>query len=128
MGSRNRGGHQIVRLRRRTRKVPEWTRNDKQVRIVLLRAFPKLALPGKDRTRAARWMRVIHLYFRLQYTYSQVAEELTVTPGSVMSMTRSIQRVAQNRRANGTGQLGKKRGRPKKLFKNSCHNKRYFGK
>jgi hypothetical protein len=108
------GGHQIVGLRRRKRSVPEWTLNNKEVRKVLLRSFPKLATDPIQRLRAARWARIIHLYFRLQYTYRQVAQELEMMPGSVRTMIISIKRVATGRRANGTGQLGiSPRGRPR---------------
>ncbi len=109
------GGHQKSSLRKKERIVPEWTKNDKKVREVLLRSFPKLRTDPKQRYQAARWARIIHLYFRMQYTYRQVAAELDMPLKAMESMIRSIKRVAAGRRANGTGLLGSiPVGRPKK--------------
>jgi hypothetical protein len=109
------GGHQKSHLRTKERKVPEWTKNNKKTQQVLLRSFPKLRTDLKQRLQAARWARIIHLYFRMQYTYRQVAAELEMPPRAVDSMIRSIKRVAAGRRANGTGLLGlMPTGRPKK--------------
>jgi hypothetical protein len=108
------GGHQIVKLRRRKRIVPEWTGSNKEVRKVLLRSFPKLATDSKQRASAARWARIIHLFFRLRYTYRQTAAELEAKPESVRAMIMGIKRVAAGKWANGQGILGiKPRGRPK---------------
>ncbi len=109
------GGHQKSSLRKKERIVPEWTKNDKKVREVLLRSFPKLRTDPKQRRQAARWARIIHLYFRMQYTYRQVADELDMPLKAMESMIRSIKRVAAGKRANGTGLLGSiPVGRPKK--------------
>jgi hypothetical protein len=109
------GGHQSTRLRTRQRVVPEWTRNNKKVREILLRSFPKLLTDLKQRARAARWARIIHLYFRMQYTYRQVASELEMTPGHVHMAVAGIRRVAAGGRYDGRGQLGARPvGRPKK--------------
>lgn len=119
------GGHQIVGLRQRKRVVPEWTRNNAKVRKLLLRSFPKLVTNAKQRNRAARWARIIHLYFRLQYTHRQVAAEMGITSGSVHDLLRSIRRVSNGNRADGTGQLGTNpQGRPKK----TCPTKNILGK
>lgn len=109
------GGHQVVGLRKRRRVVPEWTRNNKAVRGVLLRSFPKLMTDAKQRARAACWARIIHLYFRMQWTYNQVAEELETKPGNVARKIISIKRVAGGFCAdNGKDRLGVKfRGRPR---------------
>lgn len=109
------GGHQMSDIRRKERPVPVWTKNDSEVRAVLLRAFPRLETDGRQRQSAARWLRIIYLYFRLQYTHRQTAAEMGLTPSVVTSVTRSIRRVASGRRADGSGQLGGKRGRPKKI-------------
>jgi Trp operon repressor len=107
-------GHQIVELRRRKRTVPAWTRSDKEIRKVLLQSFPKLMINQKQRDRAARWARIIHLYFRLQWTSRQVAEELNITASAALTITRSILRAANGLKANGTGARGvRPKGRPK---------------
>lgn len=108
-------GHQIVTLRSRKRVIPDWARSNIRIREILLRSFPKLVINQKQRDRAARWARVIHLYFRLQWTSRQVADELDITPAAALSITRAITRVAAGNRANGTGKLGNNnKGRPKK--------------
>jgi hypothetical protein len=110
------GGHQIVGLRQRKRAVPEWARSNSKVRKLLLRSFPKLATDAKQRAQAARWALIIHLYFRLQYTHRQVAAEIGITSQRVHDLLRSIRRVSNGDRANGTGQLGvSPRGRPKSV-------------
>ena len=98
-------GHQIVKLRTRKRTVPAWTRNNKEVQKVLLRSFPKLATDSRQRIRAARWARIIHLYFRLQWTYRQVADELGITPERMHDLIRNICRSAAGLRADGTGRF-----------------------
>lgn len=113
-------GHQIVELRKRKRKVPEWTKSFKEIQKVLLRAFPDLKTNLKQRSKAARWGRIIHLYFRLQWTYRQVAEELEIAPGSVRDAVVSIRRVAEGKRADTRGERGlRPRGRPARLGKNN---------
>lgn len=111
------GGHQVLKPRSDDKKkVPEWTRDDKKVREVLLRAFPKLTTDTRQRTRAARWIRVIHLYFRMYMTRGQVAVELGESPKWVRDIVRNIRRVAAGRRSDGNGMLGvRPRGRPKKI-------------
>jgi len=86
-----------------------------KIREVLLRAFPKLAINQRQRDRAARWARIIHLYFRLQWTHRQVADELGQDADSVHNMINGIRRVAKGGRADNKGSRGvRKRGRPKK--------------
>ena len=106
-------GHQVTGLRRRKRPIPEWVRSNAKIREVLLRSFPMLETNLKQRGRAARWARIIHLYFRLQWTYTQVAEELEMKPENLKAMTKSIRRVARGRRADNKAQLGaRRRGNP----------------
>lgn len=108
------GGHQKSQLQRRERTVPEWTRSDQKVGKILLRSFPKLHTNTKQRERAAEWARIIHLYFRLQFTYRQTAEEIGKSPGNIRRKIESIKRAGQGLRTNGTGKLRGLKGRPKK--------------
>lgn len=95
-------GCQIIAIRRFNRQDPEWTKSDKEVQKVLLLAFPKLASSPKQRTQAGRWMRVIQLYFRKHFTHGEIAEELGMTYPAVISLIRSIKRVAAGQRADGS--------------------------
>lgn len=116
------GGHTIIKIRRRKRKIPEWTRNDSAVKKVLLRSFPKLRVDIRDRTRAARWLRIIYLYFRLQYTHRQISEELELTPTNIKRIIISIRRAGNERKANsGAARSLRGGGRPKAVSKLSVY-------
>ncbi len=91
--------HQIKKIRTREREIPAWTLNDKEVQKVLLRAFPGLHKNPSITKRAGRWARIIHLYYRVQMSNSQVAKEMGGTLSSIKTLLRSIRRVAQNKRA-----------------------------
>lgn len=108
------GGHRIVHARTHKRKVPLWALNDTKVQALLLRSFPKLHTDARQQEAAGRWAAIIHLYFRMKYTRSQVAEEIGSTVIKVRDVLRSILRVSKGLRANGTGVLGAPKGRPKK--------------
>jgi hypothetical protein len=109
------GGHRIVKMRQRRRIIPEWTRSDEKIRAILRRSFPLLETDPKQRAQAARWASIIHFFFRLQYTYRQVAAELQMTFYAVRQATIYIRRVAAGTWSNGRGKFtGRKRGRPKK--------------
>jgi hypothetical protein len=108
-------GHQIIKIRRGNRKNPPWVKCDTKIREILLRSFPKMLTNPLQRSRAGTWARVIHLYFRMQMTYSQVAAELNIKPRRAEDLIRSIRRAGAGRKANGKGLLGKRAtGRPKK--------------
>lgn len=107
-------GHQVVQARSNKRETPDWAMSNARVREILLRSFPKLKTETRQRNAAARWMWVIQLYYRLGYTYTQVAEEIGSSPVKVENVIRSIKRVVQGLRADGRGRLTGKRGRPKK--------------
>lgn len=112
MGGRGTGGHQIVGPRKRKRDVPEWAQSTEKIKAILLRSFPKLKTDQRQRARAARWARIVHLYFRLGWTFTQVAEEMSMKPGNLHNMTVSIRRAANGLRADGKGPRGGKRGNP----------------
>lgn len=106
---------QITKIRTLEREIPAWTLNDKEVRKVLLRAFPKLRTNGPQAIRAGRWMRLIHLYYRVPMSNSQVAKEMDMSLNVVKKTLQHIRRVAKGRRANNTALLGlTPRGRPRK--------------
>lgn len=101
-------------LRSRHNDIPDWATDDRKIRDFLLRSFPKLKTDLKQRIRAGRWLRVINLYFRMQWSHTQVAEEIGMLPKVVHGMIRGIRRSAQGRRVDGKGLSGLKPiGRPK---------------
>ena len=107
--------HQIKKIRTREREIPEWTLNDKEVQKVLLRSFPALRTNNKAAIRAGRWMRLIHLYYRVQMSNSQVAKEMDMTLNAVKMTLKGIRRVAQGRRFDNRCVLGlTPRGRPRR--------------
>lgn len=96
-------GHQIIRIRRPRRRVPQWTFEDNKIRALLLKTFPKLATDADQRKRAGRWARVIQLYFRAKKSYRETAEEMGEKPRTVEMIVRSIYRVSKGKRADGRG-------------------------
>lgn len=98
-------GHQITKVRKMDRKIPEWALNDKEVRRILLTVFPKMSQDTKigksQRKRAGKWMRLIHLYYRMRQPKQIVAKEMRI--GQVL-LTRWIQKmsyVARGLNVNG---------------------------
>ena|SRR5665213_2091935 len=135
-------GHQVKWIRTHKKTIPAWAYDDVAIQKILLAAFPKLAINQKQRDQAGRWLRVIHLYFRLGYTARLVARDLNhegyadsipqrkrlrrrrlhigpvprrATPGAVKSIVQSIRRVAAGYMSNGRRENGEfvPRGRPR---------------
>lgn len=109
--------HQIKKIRTREREIPAWTLNDKEVQKVLLRSFPTLRRTKAAAAQAGRWMRLIHLYYRVQMPNSQVAKEMGMTLNAVKMALKGIRRVSRGRNAKNTAVLGLRPrwvGRPKK--------------
>lgn len=100
-------GHQIKKIRARVRVIPLWAMNNAETQKVLLRAFPKLLTSPTQRKSASRWGAIIHLFYRMNMSETQVGEELEIT-GANVKMT--LQRI----RAHATGKVSNSRGRPKK--------------
>lgn len=99
------GSHQIKKVRTREREIPEWTLDDKEVRKVLLRGFPSLHKTDAAKKGAGRWMRLIHLYYRVQMPIQQVAKEMGLNKNATKMLLKSIRRVARGQRADNTGPL-----------------------
>jgi len=106
-------GYAITKKRHgQRRETPIWVKDQKQVQALLLRSFPKLKVDRRQRDRAARWARVIHLYFNLLLPFGEVQAEMNVSRYTLLSLLRAIRRVSNNRRADGSKNLGGKPGRP----------------
>lgn len=99
------GGHQIIKIRRIKREPPEWTKNDEAIQTLLLRSFPKLKKNARQRERAARWVRFIHLYYRMGMTHGQVAAEMHISTNDVRHLRYRISNVSKGKRADGTKML-----------------------
>lgn len=98
------------------RTCPEWAKHDTQVRGLLLRVFPKLASDATQRKRAAKWMRVITLYFREGRSCSYVAETMGLTEKNVeMTIYRITRRAAGLSSDSCYEPTGRPGGRPKKV-------------
>lgn len=104
-------GHQIQKTResssggfgRDDKDIPAWVFDDSKVRLLLLTVFPKLGSDQRQRARAARWLRVIYLYYRMKLPRNTVAKELGITYTALESLSRSINRAFKGERANGSG-------------------------
>jgi hypothetical protein len=107
-------GHQIIKTRRDDRDVPAWAKNNKQIQKILLHSFPKLHTNARQHAGAARWARIIQLFFRMRMTRNQVAEQMELSENVVRRTIQNIRRAASGRRANGTKPTGRRSGRPRK--------------
>lgn len=108
------GGHQIVKARSYKREIPTWARNSALLQKMMLQSFPSLKTNAQQRDGAKRWAAVITLYFVMGYTAGQVATEVGSTKEKIRFVVRSISRAVKGLRADGCGQKGGKRGRPRK--------------
>lgn len=116
------GGQGAVASAERRANPPKWTRTNKGIRKIVRLAFPRFETNERQRTAAARWVRVIYLYFRVGYTYSQIAEEMKLfshvpnRPYSIIeNVIEHILKVARGLPANGNSQKRLKRGRHRKF-------------
>jgi len=109
-------GHQIIKIRRGWRRSkPSWVESNKAIQELVLRSFPKLKTDNKQRAAAARWVRVIQLYFRLGWTAGQIAEELKTTRNVIKCIIKAVRRAILGQRADNTGPRVKAgSGRPRK--------------
>jgi hypothetical protein len=96
------GGHQIKKIRAHKRRVPSWTANDAAVQKLLLRSFPKLQTSAKQRKYAGRWARIIHLFYRIGMSRTQVAKEMRLDATVIKDALRSIKRASRGIRANNS--------------------------
>jgi len=106
-------GHRILKRLRREKDVPAWTLNNDRVRKVLLRSFPNLLTDPKQKSQAARWFILIDLYFRQRWSRTEIAAEQGWSYTVVKNQIRSIIRAGEGKSPNGTGALGRRRGRPR---------------
>jgi hypothetical protein len=119
------GGHGILRpriLRPSKRKtLAAWATSDEAIQKILLSAFPKHWTNARQMQRAGRWVRIIHLYFRLGMSSGYIAEETGLKRKNVENMIASIRRVARGLRADNRGLRGlRRRGRPNKKCNVEC--------
>jgi len=100
----------------RVANTPEWANNDKQVRSLLLKVFPKLETDEKQRARATKWAQVMYLYFRIGWPSSRIVLELKITDVYFWNLLRRIRRVAKGKRSDRPkDDRGlRPRGRPRK--------------
>src|ERR1700676_2995615 len=114
------GGKPSTSHTERVAKTPEWANDDEQVRLLLLKVFPKLETDEKQRARAAKWAQIIHLYFRMGWTSSRIALELKIRDVIIRNIIRDIRRARGGKRSDTGKQRGlRPRGRPKKNENNN---------
>jgi len=94
------GGFQIITIEERASKeTPVWAQTDKGIADLIRRVFPKFDSNAKQRFRASRWVRVIYLHFKLNYTLSQIADEMSISEVNVKNILNRARRVASGRTA-----------------------------
>jgi hypothetical protein len=101
----NKVPHQIIKPRQGTHNIPDWTKDDRKVREVLLRSFPKLNNDDRHRKSAARWIRIIHLYFRMNMPRAQVLQEMRNEGGQekVSITLKQVSKIIERIRNAGNG-------------------------
>jgi hypothetical protein len=106
-GHSRRGGPTL-----RMRKMPEWMKSEKNIRVLLLRVFPKAKTDERQRSSALRWLGVIQKYFRMGWSAQSVAEELNISTKKLYDTAQRISRAGAGMRTTGKPRAGK-RGRPR---------------
>ena len=84
--------HQITKIRSMDREIPDWVFNNKEVQRVVLTSFPRLETRPRQRAKAAQWVRLIYLYYRMGLPMQVVAKELNVDKSLVKRWLLSINR------------------------------------
>jgi len=84
-----------VRTRKRERQIPAWALDDKRVRQVILKEFPKLVTNARQRALAGRWARVLYLYFRVCQWDKTIAEVAGCTVRAVEGVIRRAREVGE---------------------------------
>jgi hypothetical protein len=107
-------GHQIKKIRTRLKNIPDWATNNAKLQALLLTVFPKLETDLKQRKAAARWARVIHLYYRFGMPHNQVVAETGIGYGTLRSLLRGIRRASRGLNSHNRPRGVRPTGRPKK--------------
>lgn len=94
-------GEEAPRREHGLKKIPAWTKSDAEIRKLLCRAFPNLAHNASQRKAAARWLRIIYLYFRIGMTRGQIVDEVHISDEALRTVLKRIRFAS----------IGKKRGR-----------------
>jgi hypothetical protein len=96
------GSHQILKVRRRSRRSPQWVFNDDKIKKLLVLSFPKLLTDPEQRKRAGRWAQVIQLYFKMKKSRRETAEEMGESVETVRNIIKRIRRVSIGKPADNT--------------------------
>jgi hypothetical protein len=110
-------GANIVKTRNnveRKHETPPWIRSDIKLRELLQKHFPKQQTNPRQRAQAGRWAVVIHRYFRMEQTDSQIEFDMAWKPGTVGSLVQQIRHAIAGLRLDGKPRSLRGRGRPKK--------------
>lgn len=101
-------GHQIMKIRRRARRAPQWAYDDEKIKKLLVTSFPKLATDDVQRKRAGRWAQVIQLYFRMKRSQRETAEETGQSIRDIHDILVRIRRAASGKPVDGRKRKNKK--------------------
>jgi hypothetical protein len=85
--------------------VPDWATDDSKVRALVNFAFPKWQKSKAQRVRAARWVQIIHLYYRVKMPRSAVAKEIKISERRLISILCGIGRVTRGQRYDNRGPI-----------------------
>lgn len=83
------GGHGVIKTAGTTKhaermtRIPVWALDDEKIKGYILFRFPNLKTDPEQRRRAARLVRIIHMYYRVGATGGAIAEELHMPESTV---------------------------------------------
>jgi len=100
-------GHQITKVRKMEREIPEWALSNTEVQRILLTAFPRLKRNARQAAKAGVWARLIYLYYRMKQPRQVVARELGIDEKLLNRWIQSIN--FTQRGLNNAGKPRKKR-------------------
>ena len=101
-GDRFMQAHQITKVRSKEREIPDWVFDNKEVQRVVLTSFPKLKVHALQKAKAARWVQLIYLYYRMGLPLQVVAKEMSVSKPLIKRWLQSINRAERGlTNANG---------------------------
>ena len=96
-------GHQIQKIRVLDRETPSWAMDNEAIRKMIDTVFPKWRKNSVQRKRAARWVGVIYLFYRVRLSRVLVAAEMRLPVETVKNILNRIRRTMQGTRSSNAG-------------------------
>ena len=89
--------------------IPDWAKTDDGIQKIIRTVFPKFETNENQNFRAGKWAAVAYLFWRVQFTDKDIAEELGIPLQEVIEIIRRIRRVAVGKTTGGYERLKAKK-------------------